>query len=128
MFLPGLLLGLISCWHRGILKTFISHPSILLLPTFTHFTFASSTKWCKRSPKEEGKEGGEEEEEGEKQDKAGGGEPEEPFIVFSPKFTLLNILRPKIQPEEFEVRFEEEGVINRKATTRVKLHNVVDRR
>ena len=87
MFLPGLLLGLVSCWHRGILKTVISHPSIVLLPTFTHITFASSTTWCKRSPKEEGKEG-DEEAEGEKQEKAG----EEPFIVFSPKFTILNIL------------------------------------
>lgn len=87
MFLPGLLLGLISCWHRGILKTFISHPSILLLPVFTHFTFTSSTKWCKRNSKEEGEEEDEEEEE-----KTGGGEAEEPFIVFSPKFTLLNLL------------------------------------
>ena len=72
MFLPGLLLGLVSCWHRGILKTVISHPSIVLLPAFTNFTFTSSTTWCKRSPKEEGKE--EEEEKGEKEEKAGGGE------------------------------------------------------
>ena len=94
MFLPGLLLGLVSCWHRGILKTFLAHPSILLLPAFTHYTFASSTKWCKGSSKEKGKE--EDEERGEKQKRAGGGggggEAEEPFIVFSPKFTLLNIL------------------------------------
>ena len=81
MFLPGLLLGLVSCWHRGILKTVISHPSIVLLPTFTHFTFASSTKWCKRSPKEEGEE---EEEEGEKEERA-----EEPFVIFSPIFSCL---------------------------------------
>ena len=87
MFLPGLLLGLVSCWHRGILKTVISHPSIVLLPTFTHFTFASSTKWCKGSSKEEEKEE-EEEEEGEK----AGGESEGPFIVFSAKFTLFNLL------------------------------------
>ena len=90
MFLPGLLLGFVSCWHRGILKTVISHPSIVLLPAFTNFTFTSSTTWCKRSPKEEGKE--EEEEKGEKKEKAGGGEAEEPFIVFSPKFTILNLI------------------------------------
>merc|ERR1711934_953877 len=44
MFLPGLLVGLASCWHRGILKTLLAHPSILLLPAFTNFTFTSSTK------------------------------------------------------------------------------------
>ena len=90
-FLPGLLLGLASCWHRGIFKTFLAHPSILLLPVFTHFTFASNSKWCKTSPKEEGKEEDEEEEEDERQNKAGG-EAEEAFITFSAKFTLLNIL------------------------------------
>ena len=94
MFLPGFLLGLASCWHRGILKTFLAHPSILLLPAFTHYTFASSTKWCKGSSKEKGKE--EDEERGEKQKRAGGGggggEAEEPFIVFSPNFTILNII------------------------------------
>merc|ERR1712037_841085 len=43
--------------------------------------------------KEEGKEEDEEEEEeGEKEEKAGGGEAEETFIIFSLKFTLLNIL------------------------------------
>ena len=88
MLLPGLLLGLASCWHRGILKTFLAHPSILLMPVFTHFTFESSTKWCKGGSKEEE----EEVEEGEKEEKAGGGEAEEPFIVFSPKFTILNLI------------------------------------
>ena len=90
MFLPGFLLGLASCWHLGILKTFLAHPSILLLPAFTHFTFTSSTKWRKGRKvahfppplKEEGEEEGE-------GDKTGG---EEPFIIFSPKFTLLNLL------------------------------------
>jgi hypothetical protein len=67
MFLPGFLLGLASCWHRGILKTFIAHPSIILMPTFTYFTFASSTKWCRRSSEEE------------------------PFITFSAKLTCLNM-------------------------------------
>ena len=89
MFLPGFLLGLASCWHRGILKTIIAHPSIVLMPTFTHFTFASSTKWCKRSSKEE--EDANEEEEGEKQENEGGEAEEEPFITFSAKFTFLNV-------------------------------------
>ena len=85
MFLHGLLLGIVSRWHRGILETFVAHPSIVLRPVFTHFTFASSTKWCKGSPKEE------EEEE----DEAGGekarGEAEEPFIFFSVKFPKFNV-------------------------------------
>ena len=93
MFLPGLLLGLISCWHRGILKTFFAHPSILLMPVFTHFTFESSTKWCKGSSTiEEGKENDEEKEEDEKGEKTEGEEDEEPFIIFSAKFTILNLL------------------------------------
>ena len=87
IFLPGFLLGLVSCWHRGILKTFIAHPSILLMPTFTHFAFASSTKWCKRSQEEEeGQEEGEEEEEGERQEKT------DPYIAFSTKATVCNLL------------------------------------
>ena len=86
IFLPGFILGLMSCWHRGILKTFIAHPSILLMPTFTHFAFASSTKWCKRSQKEEVKEEDEEEEEGERQEKTN------PYIAFSSKATNFNLL------------------------------------
>ena len=89
MFIPGLLLGFASCWHCGILKTFFDHPSILLMPVFTHFTFASSIWWCKGSSKEEEEE---EVEEGEKKEKAGGGATEEPFIIFSAKFTILNLL------------------------------------
>jgi len=78
MFLPGFLLGLVSCWHRGILKTLIAHPSIILMPTFTHFTFASSTQWCKGSSNKEG-------------EKEEGGDTEESFITFSAKFTFLNV-------------------------------------
>jgi len=37
-FLPGFLVGLFSCWHLGILKTFLAQPSVFLLPVFTHFT------------------------------------------------------------------------------------------
>ena len=87
IFLPGLIVGLVSCWHRGILKTFIAHPSIILMPIFTHFAFASSTKWCKRNQEEEeGQEEGEEEEEGENQEKT------DPYIAFSTKATVCNLL------------------------------------
>lgn len=64
LFLPGLLLGIISRWHKDIFKTFVAHPSMVLMPAFTGYAFQ----------KEKEK------------------ETEEPFIVFSPKFTLLNIL------------------------------------
>ena len=70
--LPGLVLGIISCWHRGIFKSFLAHPSIILMPTFTFFTFASSTKWCK-SEEEETQE-------------------EEPNITFSAKWTAVNVV------------------------------------
>ena len=69
MFLPGLLLGVISCWHKNILKTIVAHPSVVLMPAFTHFTFERSTKGSKQE-----------------------GEEEEPFIKFSPKFTIVNIV------------------------------------
>ena len=62
IFLPGLILGIVSCWHPGILKTFLAHPSIIFMPAFTHFTFASSGKWCKRRLTEESKKKDEKEE------------------------------------------------------------------
>ena len=96
MFLPGFLLT--SCWHRGILKTFIAHPSIVLMPTFTNFTFASNTKWCKRSSKKEGKEEDANEEESKQQENEGGKAEEEPFIIFSAKFTCLNVATSIICP------------------------------
>ena len=40
--LPGLVIGLISIRHRAMLKTFLNHPSLLLLPVFTFFTFESN--------------------------------------------------------------------------------------
>ena len=88
IFLPGFLLAIASCWHRGILKTFLAHPSIILLPTFTHFTFASSitTKWFKGILKKE-----EDENKEENQEKTTG-EAEEPFVTFSASCTLLNAL------------------------------------
>ena len=66
-FLPGFLISIFACWHRGILKTFLAHPSIFLLPVFTHFTFVSNLKPCSRG------EGG-----------------EKSFISFSPKYTAIN--------------------------------------
>ena len=44
--LPGLLTGTYFLWHDDLLKTFLSHPSLLLLPTFTCFTFESNIKKC----------------------------------------------------------------------------------
>ena len=70
MFLPGFLIGVFACWHKGILKTFLAHPSVLLLPVFTNFTFVSNSKVCC---------GGR----GEKE--------EESYLVFWPKFTAINV-------------------------------------
>ena len=77
IFLPGFLLGVVSCWHKNMLKTIFAHPSIVLMPAFTHFTFKSNTKWCKGRMEEN-------EEENEKST--------DPFITFSPKFTLANVI------------------------------------
>jgi len=49
MFLPGLLLALVSlCHHKESFKTMVSHPSLLLMPVFTHFTFTTNNKCCTR--------------------------------------------------------------------------------
>ena len=45
-FLPGLLTGILASPHRGFLKTFLSHPSVFLLPTFSHFTFSTNKPCC----------------------------------------------------------------------------------
>ena len=66
MFLPGFVLGVASCWHKNMLKTIVAHPSVVLMPTFTHFTFESKTMWS--------------------------GDSEQTFITFSSKFTLANII------------------------------------
>ena len=68
-FLPGFLTGILASPHKGFLKTFLSHPSVFLLPTFSHFTF-STKKPCRQ--------GG---------DAAEG----ERFISFSPNATAINI-------------------------------------
>ena len=67
-FLPGFLIGLFACWHRGILKTLLAHPSVFLLPVFSHFTFASNSKPCCQ-----------------------GGDGGKSFIAFSPKYTAINV-------------------------------------
>ena len=68
IFLPGFLTSLFACWHKGILKTFLAHPSVFLLPVFSFFTFASnSKKWCRSARLEA-----------------------DTFITFSPKYTAIN--------------------------------------
>ena len=44
--LPGLVTGLIFIRHRAMPTTFLNHPSLLLLPVFTYFTFESNVKCC----------------------------------------------------------------------------------
>ena len=61
IILPGLLVGLFALWHPGLLKTSFAHPSIILMPAFTHFTFVYR--------------------------KLGSGEK---VVSFSPKYTLVN--------------------------------------
>ena len=84
MFLPGFILGIASCWHNknnnsNMLKTFVAHPSVVLMPTFTHFTFTSNEKLC-RGRREKG------EQEKEKGDSV------DPFIIFSPWLTIMNVI------------------------------------
>ena len=50
--LPGLVTGLIFIRHRAMLKTFMKHPSLLLLPVFTPLSFASNVKCCGAKTKE----------------------------------------------------------------------------
>ena len=73
--IPGMINACFFSWHRGIFKTFLAHPSLLLLPTVTCFTFKSNEKFCPPDHK-----GGSEEGE----DKV--------EIRFSLKATLFNIL------------------------------------
>ena len=44
--LPGLVIGLMFIKHRAMLKTFLNHPSLLLLPVFTFFSFESNVQCC----------------------------------------------------------------------------------
>ena len=83
MFLPGLLLGIACCWHRDIVKTVIAHPSVVLMPAFTFFTFSSKIK-CDNSAEDEDKD--------KSKQRGNENKNKEPFIAFSAKFTLVNIL------------------------------------
>ena len=79
-FLPGLLIGLFASCHRTLLRTFLTHPSVYLLPVFTHFTFsANSNRVCCRKGKDE--------ENNFQEDQVG----EKRFIAFSPTATAVNI-------------------------------------
>jgi len=52
-FLPGLIIGLMSvCRNKKTIKTIAAHPSILLLPVFTYFTFSTNTKMCSKGEKD----------------------------------------------------------------------------
>ena len=46
VILPGLITGIIFIRHRSLLKTFLTHPSLFLLPAFTFFSFESNVKCC----------------------------------------------------------------------------------
>ena len=50
VFLPGLVLALLClCHYRGSVRNILGHPSLLLLPIFSHFTFSvNSFCWGKR--------------------------------------------------------------------------------
>ena len=85
-FLPGLLLGIFLCWHKDIPKTIVAHPSIILMPAFTGFTFRKEKENIKETEKPEYSDRKTEEQENPKREK------EELFIVFSTKFTVLNSL------------------------------------
>ena len=88
IFLPGFIVGVVSCWHSNnnnsnLLKTIVAHPSVVLMPAFTFYTFTSSTKWCKENTSKETQ--------AQDDKKETAINKENPFITFSPKFTLLNI-------------------------------------
>jgi len=76
VFLPGILTNLFSCWHKGILKTFVAHPFLFFLPSVSYFTYASNSKVGS----------------GGKTDsvRGVGCTQEESFIAFSPEYTAIN--------------------------------------
>ena len=67
----SLITGIIFIRHRSLLKTFLIHPSLLLLPAFAFFTFESNRKCCKCNNRDS---------------------QNEVEITFSVKATCLNIL------------------------------------
>lgn len=49
MFLPGIIIGMMSiCRNKNTIKIIAAHPSILLLPVFTYFTFSTNKKMCSK--------------------------------------------------------------------------------
>ena len=46
VLMPGLVTALFSTWHCKMLKTFLHHPSLFILPIFTYLTFSSSNRTC----------------------------------------------------------------------------------
>ena len=68
MFLPGLIIGLLSlCHHPSLPGHMLAHPSLLLLPVFTSFTFSCQPRLC------------------------GQGEGGEARVVWSTNWTLVNL-------------------------------------
>ena len=108
-FLPGFLIGLVGCWHQGILKTFLAQPSVFFLPVFSYFTCASSnSKACCGREKTDGGRSGEVEI-----------TKEETYVAFSPKSTAVNaavsivgvlvyaFILPKLSKSGDQICFEE---------------------
>ena len=62
-----------------MLKTVVAHPSVVLMPTFTHFAFTSNKKLCRgrREKREQEKEKG---------------DSVDPYITFSPRLTIMNVI------------------------------------
>ena len=82
VFIPGFVVGLSVCWHRGILKTFRAQPSVFLLPMFSYFTCASSnSKFCCGVGKQKIHNG---------RDESATAEVENTYIAFPPKYTAVN--------------------------------------
>ena len=77
-FAPGILVSLFSCWHRGLLRTLLAHPSIILLPAYSYFTCASSERMtiCGKSCNQK--------------NDSRVAQVEETYIAFSPKYTAVN--------------------------------------
>ena len=46
LFIPGLLVSLVSLCHYNCITIILSHPSLLLMPVFTHYTFSVNNKCC----------------------------------------------------------------------------------
>jgi len=56
LFLPGFLLSLLSlCHYKTSFKDIFSHPSLVLLPVFTHFTFSFRPMYCSSRQKDVGR-------------------------------------------------------------------------